>query len=67
MALLALYLVKKEEGETLEDFLEKKIFSEMASETLAPDPADIEGFETFTKRYKDCIPVEKAAIETLKA
>lgn len=67
MALLALYLVKKEEGESLEDFLDKKIFAEMASETVEPDPADIEGFETFTARYSACIPAEKAAIETLKA
>ena len=66
MALLALYLVKKEDGETLEDWLEKKIFADMASETVDADPADIEGFEVFTKRYADCIPVETAAIETLK-
>ena len=67
MALLALYLIKKEDGQTLEDWLEKKIFADMASETMEADPADIEGFETFTARYADCIPVEKAAIETLKA
>ena len=67
MALLALYLIRKEDGQTLEDWLEKKIFADMASETMEADPADIEGFETFTARYADCIPVEKAAIETLKA
>ena len=67
MALLALYLNTKAEGESLEDFLDKKIFANMASETLEADAEDIEGFEKFTKRYSDCIPVEKAAIETLKA
>ena len=66
MALLALFLSKKEEGETLEDFLNKKIFASMASDTLEADADDIEGFEKFTKRYADCIPAEKAAIETLK-
>ena len=66
MAILALFLNKKEEGESLEDFLDKKIFANMASETLEADAADIEGFEKFTKRYSDCIPAEKAAIETLK-
>ena len=44
----------------------KKIFASMASETLEADADDIEGFEKFTKRYSDCIPAEKAAIETLK-
>ncbi len=65
MAILALYLIKKEEGERLEDFLENKIFAGMESDTVEPDPEDIEGFESFTTRYSECIPVEKAAIETL--
>ena len=42
------------------------IFASMASDTLEADADDIEGFEKFTKRYADCIPAEKAAIETLK-
>ena len=56
----------EEEGETREDFLNKKSFAIMASDTLEADADDIEGFEKFTKRYADCIPAEKAAIETLK-
>ena len=67
MALLALYLIAKKDGESLEDFLENRIFAEMASETVDPDPADIDGFEKFTERYSACIPAEKAAVDTLKA
>ena len=67
MALLALYRVAKNEGETLEAFLEERIFSGMAHESVDPDPADEEGFEKFTERYKACLDTEKAAIETLKA
>ncbi len=65
MALLALYMIEKEDGETLEDFLDKKIFSNMACDTEEATPEDIEGFEIFTARYSDCIPVAQAAVDTL--
>lgn len=66
MALLALYMIEKEDGETLEDFLEKRIFADMASETVEPDEKDIEGFEKFTSRYSDNIDIMRTAVETLK-
>ena len=59
--------VSDDEGEALEAFLEERIFSGMAHESVDPDPADEEGFEKFTERYKACLDTEKAAIETLKA
>ena len=66
MALLASYLVNAEDGETLEDYLDKNIFAEAKSETAEPDEADMQGFEKFLERYKATLPVEKAAVETLK-
>ena len=66
MALLALYMIKKDEGERLETFLDKRIFARMASETIQPDEADTEGFEKYISRYISCIPAERAAVETLK-
>lgn len=67
MAILALYLMEKEDGETLEHFLDQKIFADMESETVEPDAKDIEGFETFTARYSDNIAIMRTAVETLKA
>ena len=66
MALLASYLVNAEDGETLEDYLNKNIFAEAKSETAEPDETDMQGFEKFLERYKATLPVEKSAVETLK-
>ena len=66
MALLASYLVNAEDGETLEDYLDKNIFAEAKSETAEPDETDMQGFEKFLERYKATLPVEKSAVETLK-
>ena len=65
IAVLAAYLADKKEGEKLEDYLEKRIFSEMAGSTIQPDPADVDGFEVFIERYKKGLSVEKAAIEAM--
>lgn len=67
MAILALYMIDKEEGQTLEDYLDQKIFSGMESDTVEPDEKDIEGFEQFTARYSDNIGIMKAAVKSLKS
>lgn len=66
IALLAEYMQRKEAGETLESYLAEKVFSAMASETLEPDPADVEGFKRYIERYQACLTAEKAAAEALK-
>ena len=67
MAILALYLVDRKDGQTLEDYLDQKIFASMESETVEASPEDIEGFEKFTARYRDNIGIMRAAVETFKA
>ena len=67
MAILALYMIDKEEGQTLEDYLDQKIFSGMESDTVEPDEKDIEGFEQFAARYRDNIGIMKAAVKSLKS
>ncbi|MDQ0231674.1 xylulokinase [Metabacillus malikii] len=66
IALLASYLINKEENETLEQFLSGKIFADQAGKTMSPDPKDVEGFEQFMERYKNGLPIERAAIDYLK-
>ena len=61
MALLAAYMCRGEEGESLEDYLEKRVFSEAASETILPDPAGVAGFGTYMERYRASLAAEKAA------
>ena len=65
MALLAAYMVSKAEGETLEAWLNARIFSGMPSETLAPDAEDIRGFDAYLARYTACLDAEKAATSAL--
>lgn len=65
-ALLALYMLRGNDGESLGEFLEKEIFADQSGTTVAPDPEDVEGFETFTKRYKEGIAMERSAVDVMK-
>ena len=64
MALLAAYMLQKQETETLEDFLADKVFAGDQGTTMNPDPKDVQGFETFIEQYKKGIVIEKAAVDT---
>ena len=63
MALLGAYMLWKEPGETLEDYLDNKVFSGAASTTIMAEPSDIEGFASFLVCYKKALPVERSAAE----
>ena len=65
MALLAAYMLWKDEGETLADYLDNKVFASAKSVTLLAEPSDIEGFSAFLARYKKAMPMEKCATEVL--
>jgi sugar (pentulose or hexulose) kinase len=65
IALLAAYLLHKEEDETLEAYLSDKVFAEETGTTIAPDPEDVEGFTTFMARYKAGLVIERAAVDAL--
>lgn len=65
MALLASYMLNKVGGESLEDYLGQKVFSGASGSTIQPDPAVVEGFNTYIQRYKALLDVEKTAVEKL--
>lgn len=65
MALLASYMLNKGD-DTLEAFLDNKVFAGMKSETIKPDPKDVAGFDAFIQRYKAGLPIERAAVDSLK-
>lgn len=65
MALLASYMLHKEEGETLAAFLEKKVFAGQKGSKEAPRKEDVEGFDRFMLRYANGLAIEKAAVEYL--
>lgn len=65
IALLAAYMKNKEEGESLDSYLNDKVFAGQEGTKMAPDAADVAGFDEFIKRYVAGLPIEKAAVETL--
>ena len=65
IALLASYMLHKQEGESLADFLNRAVFAGQEGVTLTPDEKDVEGFDVFVKRYTAGLPIEKAAVESL--
>ena len=65
MALLAAYMVRREAGESLETYLNKKVFSTAKSSTLEPTEEGVSGFKTYLERYKACLKAEAAAAEMM--
>ena len=65
IALLAAYMVTKQDDESLEQYLRERIFKDGNSTTAVPEAADEESFDAFIQRYKAALPVERAAVESL--
>lgn len=66
MAILANYMVNKKTLETLEQYLETKVFANNIGITIYPEVSNINGFAKYIKRYKEGLPIEIAAINYLK-
>ena len=65
MALLAGYMFTKEAGESLEEYLAKRVFADAVSTTIAPDPDDVSGFAKYIEQFRKALKVEQTAIETM--
>ncbi|MFT3888027.1 MAG: FGGY-family carbohydrate kinase [Arachnia sp.] len=63
MALLAQYL-RAGEG-SLAEWLAAEVFAGADVVTVAPDAADVEGFNRFMERYRAGLAVERAAVDAL--
>ncbi len=66
IAVLASYMQYKEKGESLADYLTNQVFGGESGVTENPVPSDVKGFDEFLKRYNAGLPIERAAVETLK-
>lgn len=65
MALLAAYMVQKGQDESLENYLSDRVFANATTVTVDPDPADVIGFQTFMKSYRNGLDIERKATETI--
>jgi len=66
IALLASYMLNGSDSMSLENYLSEQIFAKMVGTRVEPIKEDIDGFNTFIKRYKRGLPIERAAIENMQ-
>lgn len=66
IALLASYMINKADDETLEEYLNREVFTNDEGITISPNSRDLEGFEQFMERYKKGLPIERAAIDNFR-
>lgn len=64
IAVLASY-AKNSFDLSLEEFLDKKVFSKYEISTVEPDINDVNGFEKYMTLYKKSLAVEKSAVENI--
>lgn len=65
IALLAAYMKRRDEEQTLEDYLSEKVFQGESVSKAEPNSKDREGFEVFMRRYSKGLAIERAAVEYL--
>lgn len=65
MALLASFVTNNTDNETLEDYLQHKVFNNVTASTVQPSAEDVQGFAKYTQRYRKLLQVEKAAIKNI--
>ena len=66
IAVLAAFMHQKSGNESLEAYLEQKVFAGSKGATIVPDLKDVEGFAAFMERYKNGLAIERAAVDGLK-
>jgi sugar (pentulose or hexulose) kinase len=64
MAVLASYLQRPDPGQSLPEFLDERIAGSIGA-PVAPDPADVAGFDAYFARHRRGLAIERAAIEAL--
>ncbi len=65
VAILASYMMNKKDNESLEEFLDQRVFDKVDSQEIYPDQFDVKGFETFIERYKKGLVIEQTAVDHL--
>ena len=63
MALLAAFMILRQEGESLEAFLQNRVFADAASTTCQPLPEDVAGYRRFLSRFTSCLELERVLDE----
>ena len=67
MALLADYMLNKQKGEKLADYLDNTVFKGNKGESVQPDPNEVEGFNRYIEVYQRGLAIEQSAVDNKKA
>lgn len=62
MAVLASFMVNKEQHEGLADYLTTKVFNDTEGKEIYPNSIDVNGFNLFMERYTKGLAIEEAAV-----
>lgn len=62
MALLAAYRLNRSDVETLEEYLDRRVFAGVSASVMEPDAEDAAGFERWLDGYRALLAVERTAI-----
>ena len=62
IALLAAYMVRTEQTESLADFLAQRVFADQQGATADPLPADTDGIRRYMNAYCEGLAAERAAV-----
>ena len=65
IALLAAYMMRKDDSLSLPDFIDAA-FEGAESRSAEPEPADVEGFDSFFRRYHQGLAIERSAVENYR-
>jgi sugar (pentulose or hexulose) kinase len=62
IALLADYMASRKSGETLENYLDNRVFADMKGNTVSPSQEDVDGINGYMKNYLSGLAAVKAAV-----
>ncbi len=65
MAVLAAYMLRRDAGQSLPDFLDERIAGTIGP-PVRPEPRDVQGFAEFFARHTRGLAIERAAVDTLR-
>jgi len=65
MALLAAYAARTRRSQDLPAYLDEVIGDSIGT-AIAPNPADVAGFNRYYQRYVAGLPIERAAVECMQ-
>ncbi|WP_338594882.1 FGGY-family carbohydrate kinase [Paenibacillus sp. Y5S-9] len=63
MAILASYMVNKQQHEGLAEYLTTKVFVDAEGQEVSPNSADVNGFALFMERYTEGLAIEQSAVD----